>query len=218
MSITVLLADDHTVVREGLHLLLTMQPDIEVIGDAADGQAAVDLALAHCPDVAVLDIAMPVLNGIEAAARILSGCPGTAIVILSMHATRDHVLRALQAGVRGYLLKESAGEEVATAVRAVHAGGSYLSRKITDVVLDDYLAQQAAAAPPDPLARLSEREREVLQLVVEGRTSAEIGSLLALSPKTVETYRSRIMEKLGIGDLPALVRFAIQHGLISLDE
>ncbi len=217
MSITVLLADDHTVVRQGLHLLLSMQPDIEVISDAADGQAAVEMALARCPDVAVLDIAMPGLNGIEAAARIMAGCPGTAIVILSMHATRDHIVRALQAGVRGYLLKESAGEEVAAAVRAVHAGGSYLSGKITDLVLDDYLAQQAAA-PPDPLARLSEREREVLQLVVEGRTSAEIGDALALSPKTVETYRSRIMEKLGISDLPALVRFAIQHGLISLDD
>lgn len=217
MSITVFLADDHAVVRDGLRALLEAQPDISVIGDAANGREAVRLVAQLCPDVVVMDIAMPDLNGIEAARQISEVCPSTQVIILSMHSTTEHIFRALQAGARGYLLKESAGIEVVNAVRAVHAGHRYLSQKISDWLIDDYVRQRQAAEAKGPLARLSPREREVLQLVVEGKSSTEIAGLLSLSLKTVETYRSRLMRKLGISDLPALVRFAIQHGLTPLE-
>jgi len=217
MKITVLLADDHAIMRDGLRALLNMQPDIEVIADTADGREAVGQAVSLKPDVAVIDIAMPELNGIEATTQIRTACPETEVVILSMHATSEHIYRALQAGARGYLLKESAGSEVIEAVRTVHSGWRYLSQKIADLVLDDYMAQRESAEAQSPLERLTDREREVLQLVVEGKTSAEIADILALSSKTVDTYRSRLMEKLGIFDLPGLVKFAIQHNLTSLE-
>ncbi len=217
MSITVFLADDHAVVRDGLRALLEAQPDIRVIGDAADGQETVRGVARLCPDVVVLDIAMPELNGIEAAYEIGQICPATQVIILSMLSTTEHIFRALQAGVRGYLLKESAGIEVVSAVHAVHTGHRYLSEKISDKIVDDYIRQRQATQARDPLASLSPREREVLQLVAEGKSSAEIAHILSLSPKTVETYRSRLMNKLGISDLPGLIRFAIQHGLTSLE-
>jgi DNA-binding NarL/FixJ family response regulator len=217
LSITVFLADDHAVVRDGLRVLLETQHDITVIGDAANGRDAVRQVADLCPDVAVVDIAMPELNGIEATCQIRQLCPATQVVILSIHSTNEHIFRALQAGARGYLLKESAGADVVNAVRTVHAGRRYLSQKITDKVLDDYVLQQETTKAQSPLERLSPREREVLQLVVEGRSSAEIADILSLSPKTVETYRSRLMHKLGISDLPNLVKFAIQHGLTPLE-
>ncbi len=217
MSITVFLADDHAVVRDGLRVLLEAQPDIRVIGDAANGRETVRLVVQLCPDVAIIDIAMPELNGIEAARKIGQVCPSTQVIILSMHSTTEHVFQALQAGARGYLLKESAGIEVVNAVRAVHADRRYLSQKISDGLVDDYVRQRQAAEAKSPLARLSPREREVLQLVVEGKSSAEIADILSLSLKTVETYRSRLMHKLGISDLPGLVKFAIQHGLTPLE-
>ncbi|KPL16976.1 MAG: LuxR family transcriptional regulator [Anaerolineae bacterium SM23_84] len=217
MSITVLLADDHAVLRDGLRVMLEAETDIEVIGDAADGREAVQRAAQLCPDVVVMDIAMPELNGIEAAREIGSLCPSSEIVILSMHSTSEHIFRALQAGARGYLLKESAGAEVVRAVRAVHAGRRYLSERISDGLVDDYVRARQAAEAKTPLTRLSPRESEVLQLVVEGKSSADIAEILCLSPKTVETYRSRLMSKLGIHDLPSLVKFAIQHGLTSLE-
>lgn len=217
MSITVFLADDHAVVRDGLRFLLEAQPDISVIGDAANGRDAVRLVAQLCPDVVIMDIAMPELNGVEAARKIGEVCPSTQVIILSMHSTTEHIFRALQAGARGYLLKESAGIEVVNAVRAVHAGHRYLSPKISDGLIDDYVRQREAAGAKSPLARLSPREREVLQLVVEGKSSAEIADMLSLSLKTIETYRSRLMRKLGISDLPGLVKFAIQHGLTPLE-
>jgi len=217
MSITVFLADDHAVVRDGLRVLLEAQPDIRVIGDAANGRETVRLVVQLCPDVVVMDIAMPELNGIEAARKIGQVCPSTQVIILSMHSTTEHVFQALQAGARGYLLKESAGIEVVNAVRAVHADRRYLSQKISDGLVDDYVRQRQAAEAKSPLARLSPREREVLQLVVEGKSNAEIADILSLSLKTVETYRSRLMQKLGISDLPGLVKFAIQHGLTPLE-
>jgi len=217
MSITVFLADDHGVVRDGLRVLLEAQPDIRVIGDAGDGRAAVRRVARLRPDVVVIDVAMPELNGIEAAREIGYVCPSAQIIILSMHSTSEHVFRALQAGARGYLLKESAGIEVVNAVRAVQAGHRYLSQKISDRLVDDYVRQRQAGGAESPLARLSPRELEVLQLVVEGRSSTEIAGMLFLSVKTVETYRSRLMRKLGIGDLPGLVKFAIQHGLTPLE-
>jgi DNA-binding NarL/FixJ family response regulator len=213
MSISVFLADDHAVVRDGLKLLLETQPDLKVVGTAGDGRDAVRQVAQLNPQVAILDIAMPELNGIEAAGQIRATCPKTQVIILSMHSTREHIFRALQAGARGYLLKEAAGLEVVHAVRAVYRGGSYLSQKISDQVVDEYLRHGAAEAGDSPLARLSPREREVLQLVAEGKSTAEIAQILPLSPKTVDTYRSRLMEKLGLKDLPALIRFALQHGL-----
>jgi RNA polymerase sigma factor (sigma-70 family) len=217
MSITVFLADDHAVVRDGLRFLLEAQHDITVVGDAANGRDAVRQVAQLCPDVVIVDIAMPDLNGIEATQQIRETRPSAQVIILSMHSTTEHVFRALQAGARGYLLKESAGVEVINAVRAVHAGRRYLSEKISDQVIDNYVRQRDAAEAESPLARLSPREREVLQLVVEGKSSAQIADILFLSPNTVETYRSRLMQKLSISDLPGLVKFAIQHGLTPLE-
>jgi len=213
MSIKVFLADDHAVVRDGLRALLEAQDDITIVGDAADGRQAVNQIGKLRPDVAVMDIAMPELNGIEATHEIHELCPSTKIVILSVYGTSEHIFRALQAGARGYLMKESTGEEVVAAVRAVHAGRRYLSRKIDDILIDDYIHQQGAIEAKSPLETLSQREREVLQLVAEGKSSADIAEILYLSPKTVETYRSRLMQKLGVSNLPDLIKFAIQHGL-----
>ena len=217
LAITVFLADDHAVVRDGLRVLLEAQPDISVIGDAANGRETVRLVAQLCPDIVVMDIAMPDLNGIEATRQVCEACPSAQVIILSIHSTTEHIFRALQAGARGYLLKESAGIEVVNAVRAVHAGHRYLSQKISDRLIDDYVRQRQAAEARGPLARLSPREREVLQLVVEGKSNAEIAGILSLSLKTVETYRSRLMRKLGISDLPSLVKFAVQHGLTPLE-
>lgn len=217
MGITVLIADDHAVVRDGLRFLLEAQRDIEVIGDAANGREAVQKALQLHPDVVLMDISMPDMNGIEAARQIHAAAPSIRVIILSMHSTREHIFHALEAGVQGYLLKESAGAEVVKAIRAVYVGHRYLGLEITDKVIEDYIRQRETAQVKSPLDQLSQREREVLQLVVEGWSSAEIAKKLSLSPKTVETYRSRLMRKLGICDLPGLVRFAIQHGLTRLE-
>jgi DNA-binding NarL/FixJ family response regulator len=212
--IRVLLADDHAVVRHGLRVLLEAQADIDVVGDVANGRELLRQAQQLKPDVVLLDIAMPEMNGIEATLQMRDSYPSTQILILSMHATTEHIFRALQAGARGYLLKDSAGAEVVDAVRAVHAGRRYLSQKITATVIDDYIAERHRASP---LESLSRRERQILQLIVEGKASAEVGAMLFLSPKTVDTYRSRMMQKLGISDLANLVKFAIQHGVTQLD-
>jgi len=216
MAIRVLLVDDHAVVRDGLRFLLEAGGNITVVGEAADGRQAVRQVQALLPDVVVMDIAMPELNGIEATEQIRQACPSTQVVILSMYATKEHILRALRAGANGYLLKESAGQEVVDAIRAVRAGRRYLSQSITETVIDDYVHERQAPPAQSPLERLSSREREILQLVVEGKSSTEIAEILYLSPKTVETYRSRLMRKLGLSDLPSLVKFAIQHGLTPL--
>ncbi len=217
MSITVFIADDHAVVRDGLRFMLGVQPDIDVIGDSADGHDAVRQVEKLKPDVVIMDINMPELNGIDATHQIREASPSSQVIILSMYATNEHIFRALQAGVCGYLLKETAGVEVVDAVRTVHAGRRYLSEKISEKMIDDYLRLREDVGARSPLDHLSPREREVLQLVVEGRTSAEIAEILFLSPKTVDTYRSRLMQKLGVHDLPALVKFAIQHGLTPLE-
>lgn len=215
MAIKVFLADDHTVVRDGLRSILEVQTDITVIGDAADGRQAVQLVKKLKPDVVVMDIAMPELNGIEATKKIRQDCPATQVVILSMYGTTEHIYQALRANAYGYLLKESAGAEVVLAVRAVYAGRRYLCEKIDELLIDDYLYQRESSETKTPLNRLSEREREILHLVVEGKSSAEIAKTLYLSSKTVDTYRCRLMQKLNISDLPGLVKFAIQHGIIS---
>lgn len=215
MRISVILADDHTVVRDGLRHLLDAQPDIKVIGDAANGREAVHQVVNLHPDIVVMDIAMPELNGIEATRMIVDRCPDTRVIILSMHSTTEHLRRAFKAGADGYLLKESAGNEVVDAVRAVHANHRYLSQKLSDKLINDY--GRLALEVEGPLNQLSPREIEVLQLIVEGKSNNEIAETLCLSPKTIETYRSRLMSKLDIHDLPGLVKFAILHGLITLD-
>jgi DNA-binding NarL/FixJ family response regulator len=216
-EISVFLADDHAVVRDGLRFLLEAQPDIKVIGDADNGRKAVSEVKKLRPDVTVIDITMPELNGIEATHQITDAGLATKMIVLSMHSTSEHIFRALQAGARGYLLKESAGIEVVNAVRAVSAGHRYLSPKISDALIDDYVRQRQVGEAKSPLSRLSPREREVLQFVVEGKPSSEIAVVLALSLKTVETYRSRLMQKLNINGLPGLVKFAVQHGLTPLE-
>jgi DNA-binding NarL/FixJ family response regulator len=213
MTITVLLADDHTVVRDGLQALLEGQDEIRVVGLAADGREAVKIVSELCPSVVLMDIAMPGLNGIEATQQIRESCSDSHVVILSMYATSEYVYRALQAGASGYLLKESAGSEVVQAIRAVSDGKMYISQKIQTALGKNITDQKKS-----PLDRISPREREVLQLTVEGKTSTQIGQILSLSPKSVDTYRSRIMKKLDIHDTPALVKFAIQHGLTSLEN
>lgn len=215
MSISVFLADDHTIVRDGLRYLLEAHGGIKVVGEAGNGRDAVRAVKKLRPDVVVMDILMADLNGIEATDRICQECPATRVVILSMQSSSESILRALRAGARGYLFKESAGRELVQAIHAVHAGHRYLSAKVSDEVVSACLKQEEAFR--DPLAALSRREREVLQLVVEGRTSAEIAGTLYLSVKTVETYRSRLMKKLNIGDVPGLIKFAIQQGLTSLE-
>jgi DNA-binding NarL/FixJ family response regulator len=217
MPIKVFLADDHAVVREGLSLLLDTQAGITVVGEAADGRKAVRQVERLCPDVVVMDIAMPGMNGIEATAQIRNICPSTQVVILSMHSSAEHILRALRAGALGYLLKESAGKELIQAVQTVYGGRRYLSRQIAESAIDDYISGSPATQDKNLLESLSSREREVLQLVAEGKSSTEIAEVLYLSPKTIETYRSRLMHKLGISDLPGLVKFAIQQGLITLE-
>ncbi len=218
MSIKVVIADDHAVFRDGLRSLLEAQKDITVIGEAANGRDAVREVKRLKPDVVIMDIAMAELNGIEAAAQISGALPSSRVVILSMYKSDEHISRSLKAGAWGYLLKESAGAEVIDAIRTVHAGQRYLSRKVLDHVWKDYLSPGKSREIKDPLAVLSQREREVLQLVVEGKTSSEIADILFLSPNTVDTYRSRIMQKLSMDNIPSLVKFAIQHGLTTLEQ
>jgi len=213
VPVTVLIADDHAVVRDGLKAVLEQSGAVTVVGVAATGREAIDQARALRPDVLLMDIAMPDLDGLEAAARLHQVLPGVRVVVLSMHATSEHVHRALRAGARGYLVKESAGREVLEAVLAVAAGRRYLSQQIADLVVAGFVDGAGAS----PLERLSAREREVVQQVVEGKSSAEIAHALHLSPKTVDTYRSRAMAKLGVEDLAGLVRFAVAHGLTPED-
>lgn len=213
MSINVLIVDDHAVMAEGLRYLIDAQPDLAVTACVHDGREAVRKVIELAPDVVVMDIAMPELNGIEATHLIHERAPDTQVVILSMHSNPEYVLRAVQAGARGYVLKKNAADEVLTAIRAVYTGQRFLSRQITEGVIDEYLR----SASDNPLNTLSSRERQVLQLLVESKSTGVIAESLSLSPKTVETYRGRIMQKLGIEDIPSLVKFAIQHGLTTLE-
>jgi DNA-binding NarL/FixJ family response regulator len=214
MTVTVLIADDHGVVAEGLRHLLASQRELRVIGLAEDGRDAVRLAMENCPDIVLMDHAMPVLNGMEATRIIRERCPTTRVIMLSMYSDAVHVYRALQAGAAGYIVKKSVSKEVVEAIWAVNRGGRYVSKQLADSVIDHVVHR---SAPNDPLQRLSSRERQVLQLLAEGHSVAEIAGTLSLSPKTVETYRARMMEKLGIYELAGLVRFAIQQGVTSLE-
>ncbi len=210
MSIRVLLVDDHAIVRDGLKTLLEAQSDLRVVGEAVDGAGAVKAAAELQPDVAVLDISMPDMNGVEAARKIHAARAETRIVMLSMHGNAEHVYRALEAGATAYLLKDSAGKELVAAIRAVHAGRRYLAEKINELVISGYLGENRVGSP---LESLSKRERDILQLLVDGKNNREAAELLHISVKTVETYRSRMQQKLGIKNVTELVKFAITHGL-----
>jgi len=212
MTIRILIADDHHLVAEGLRYLIQAQLDMEVIACVGDGREAVNQSLAANPDVILMDNAMPVLNGTEATRIVCARRPQTHIVILSMYSDPIHVCRALQAGASGYVAKKSLGKELVDAIRAVHDGRRYLSRPLVDSMIDRLISKSE-----DPSERLSARERQVLQLLAEGRSMADIAITLSLSPKTVETYRARMMDKLDIHDLAGLVKFAIQHGIATLE-
>ena len=213
MRTTVFVADDHAILRDGLATLLAAQSDMEVVGTASNGREAVAGVLRLAPRVAIIDISMPELDGIEAARQILAGNPDVHVMILSMHAGAQHVFHALEAGVRGYLLKESASREVIEAVRIVQSGRRYLSPRVAEIVAQGVSDRSAVS----PLSSLSQREREILKLVADGHSSARIGVMLHLSPKTVDTYRSRMMQKLHVSDLAGVIKLAIQHGLTSLE-
>jgi DNA-binding NarL/FixJ family response regulator len=213
MEIKIIIADDHTIIRDGLKLILESHSDLKVIAEAENGLQVISKANELQPDVILMDIAMPNMNGVEATRRIIEENPSIRIIILSMHSTVEDIFRSLQAGAKGYLVKESAGTEVVDAVRAVFNGRRYLSRKVDDILIDSYIHEHQLSEADSPLERLSSREREVLQLVAEGKSSSEISDLLYLSVKTIETYRSRTMQKLGIKDLTGLVKFAIQQRL-----
>jgi DNA-binding NarL/FixJ family response regulator len=217
MNIRVLVADDHAIIREGLRVMLGNQPDIEVVGLAANGREAIQFVDEHEPDIAVIDISMPELNGIEAILQMLPRHPHMQVVVLSIHETKPYVCRALKAGARGYLIKETAGLEVVDAVRAVRRGGRYLSQRIADLLMTESFQKLEASTEGGLLEALSPREREILQLVAEGNTSQEIAELLFISPKSVDTYRSRLMHKIRVADMAGLVKFAIQHGVISIE-
>jgi DNA-binding NarL/FixJ family response regulator len=214
MTIRVLIADDHGVVAEGLRFVVEAQADMEVIACILESREAVRRSFETRPDVVLIDHAMPELNGAEATHLIRERCPDTRVIILSMYSDRVHVLGALQAGASGYVVKKSAAREVVEAIRTVHKGGRYLSKELADSVIDQVVQNTPSA---DALKRLSSRERQVLQMLAEGHAVADIASTLSLSPKTVETYRARMMEKLGIHDFATLVKFAIQHGVTSLE-
>jgi DNA-binding NarL/FixJ family response regulator len=213
MPIRILIADDHGVVAESLKHLIEAEKDMEVVAVVLDGREAVRLAGELAPDVVLMDLSMPELNGADATRAILEKNSHSRVIMLSAYAEREYVRRALKAGATGYVLKRAGSREVLDAIRAVQAGQRYLSPRVADVMIEDYATDEKT----DLLERLSAREREVLQLLAEGRSGTEIAQRLSLSPKTVETYRARLVEKLGIRDVAGLVKFAIQRGLVSLD-
>jgi DNA-binding NarL/FixJ family response regulator len=211
----VLLADDHRLMRSGLRLVIEQHPDFTVVGEADDGRQAVAMAESLKPDVIVMDIGMPNLNGIEAARQISEKHAEIAIVMLSMHADEGYVLRALKAGARAYLLKDSAEEDLTQAIEAVRDGKSFFSPAVSRVLLQDYMRKLERVGAEDSYDLLTAREREILQLVAEGKSSKEIATLLNLSTYTVETHRSNIMQKLKLKGIPELILYAVRKGLIS---
>jgi two-component system, NarL family, response regulator NreC len=215
ISVRIVLADDHTIVRHGLRLVLERQPDFAVVGEANNGREAIDVVIRESPDVAIVDIAMPLLNGIEAAKRINEERPKTAVVILSMHSDEGYILKALRAGARGYLLKDSAETDLIQAIRAVCAGKAFFSPAVSKVLADDYLRQIQQQGVEDPYELLTARERELLQLIVELKSTKDIATLLGVSPHTVDTHRGNLMQKLSVHSIPELILYAVRKGVIS---
>ena len=215
MPIRILLADDHTVMRDGLRALLEKQADRAVIAEAADGHECLRLAEEQTPDVVVMDIGMPNMNGIEATRRISEEQPRTAVVILSMHQDESYVLRALKAGAKGYLLKDSLRADVLEAIRTVARGGRYLTRKIGRMLQEEHVRQLESRGLEDTYELLTDREREILQLVAEGKANKEVAQVLHISPTTVETHRTHILQKLGLHTVPELILYAVRKGIIA---
>jgi DNA-binding NarL/FixJ family response regulator len=211
----ILIADDHGIVRAGLKLLLERVPEMQVVGEAADGREAVRLAQTLKPDVIIMDIAMPLLNGIEAAAQISRANAGIGVIILSMYADESYVLKALDAGARGYLLKDSADEDLERAVRAAASGRPYFSSAITKALLEDYVRLMKERSIQDSYELLTEREREVLQLLAEGKSNKEVATVLSVSPYTVETHRTNLMQKLGVHNTAEIVLYAVRKGIVT---
>jgi len=208
MKLRIILAEDHTIVLEGLRALLEKE-GFEIVGEAQDGRSAVELAAKFKPDIAILDIAMPALNGVDAAREILRASPDTRTILLTIHEDNQYVVEALRAGVSGYLLKTKAASDLVQAIKEVSRGGLYLSPGLSRDVVKSFLENKEIKADP-----LSPREREVLQLIAEGKTTKEVGAILGISVKTAESHRTRIMEKLGIHETATLVRYAIRQGVI----
>lgn len=214
-KLRLLIGDDHTLMRQGLRKILEERPDWEVVAEAGDGRTAVQQALALQPDVAILDVGMPQLNGIDATAQIVRKQPSIQVLILSMHEDEAYITRAVRAGARGYLLKDSAGSDLIGAVVAVSAGKSYFSPPVAKVVLDEYVRRLADKGIVDRYDSLSEREREIFQLVAEGRSTREVAELLSVSPATVETHRAHILQKLDLHSTAELVLYAVRRGVIA---
>jgi len=213
--IRIILADDHAVMRRGLRLVLEAQGDFQVVGEASDGREAVVQAETLDPDIAVLDITMPNMNGIEAARQISSKLPRVSIVVLSMHADEGYVLRALKAGARGYLLKESPEADFIQAIRTVSAGKAFFSPTVSRMLVEDYVRQLQDKNLDDSYELLTQRERELLQLIAEGKSNKDIANMLNLSVYTVETHRGNMMEKLNLHSVPELILYAVRKGVIS---
>src|ERR1022692_2226553 len=214
-TIRILLADDHRVVRRGLCLLLESQPGFQVVAEASDGRQAIAMAAEHAPDIAVLDVAMPLLNGIEAARQISAKLPQTGIVFLSMHSDEGYVLKALKSGAKGYLLKDSAEYDLINAVTAVSEGKAFFSPAISKMLVEDYVRQMHEQKVEDSYDLLTTRERQVLQLLAEGRSNKEVATFLDLSLHTVETHRGHIMQKLNLHSGAEMILYAIRKGVIT---
>jgi DNA-binding NarL/FixJ family response regulator len=214
-AVRILLGDDHTVVRQGLCKILEEQPSWKVIAQASDGREAIRQTLALSPDVAVLDIAMPLLNGIEATRQIVRRAPNVHVLILSMHAEEAYITQSMQAGAKGYLLKDSADSDLVRGVAAVAAGKSFFSPAAARVMLDDYVRHLSTKGIVSRHDSLSEREREILQLIAEGHSGKEIADLLSISPATVDTHRTHILQKLDVHNTAELVLYAVRHGVVS---
>jgi DNA-binding NarL/FixJ family response regulator len=212
--IRILLADDHPVVRDGLRALLEREADMAIVAEAADGRETVRLAEEHSPDVVIMDLAMPIMNGIEATRRIVAKSPHTAVVILSMHQDESYVLGSLNAGAKGYLLKDSMRKEVIEAIRAVSQGRSFLTRKVSAMLQEDYISQLRRRGLEDSYELLTDREREILQLIAEGRANKEVATVLNISLTTVETHRTHILQKLDLHSVPELILYAVRKGII----
>jgi two-component system, NarL family, response regulator NreC len=212
--IRILLADDHAVVRDGLRALLDRQPDLTVIAEACDGRECIQLAEQHSPDVVMMDVAMPNMNGIEAARRILAARPATAVVVLSMHLDESYVLQSLRAGAKAYLLKDSPREDVLEAIRSAAGGRSFLSRKVSRMLREDYIDQLQSKGLDDSYELLTDREREILQLLAEGRANKEVASLLNISLTTIETHRGHILRKLSLHGTADLILYAVRKKII----
>lgn len=214
-KLRVLLGDDHTLMRQGLRKIMEERPEWEVVAEVGDGREAVKKCLALKPDVAVLDVAMPLLNGIDATQQITRKVPDTKVLVLSMHSDEVYVTRALQAGATGYMLKDSAGKDLLKGIASVAAGQAYFSPAIARLMLDDYVRRVSGTEVVDRYETLSAREREIFQLIAEARTNKEVAELLEISPATVETHRARILQKLDIHNTAELVLYAVRRGVIS---